>query len=151
MLVFLPLRHYTSTAEPAGPEVLLLHGFDSSSLEWRRLVPLLEEKGLAPTALDVLGTTDDALSKAFYESVSEINSMNSPMRSPNCAALRTTGWGFSEAVNTPTSAAAKRRHLHAFWQQVTIHRVFFSKHEQNKKLSTRFNKSRTLSSNLSRI
>lgn len=35
--------------------VLLLHGFDSSSLEWRRLVPLLEEAGHDVIAVDMLG------------------------------------------------------------------------------------------------
>ena len=34
--------------------VLLLHGFDSSSLEFRRLLPLLEEK-LETWAVDLVG------------------------------------------------------------------------------------------------
>lgn len=35
--------------------VLLLHGFDSSCLEWRYTLPLLEEAGLETWAIDVLG------------------------------------------------------------------------------------------------
>jgi hypothetical protein len=31
---------------PSAPPVLLLHGFDSSCLEWRRVAPLLEQDGL---------------------------------------------------------------------------------------------------------
>ena len=69
--------------EAKGPAVVLLHGFDSSCLEFRRLVPALEaDHGIQPVALDVLG------------------------------------WGFTDTRKcATTSAAAKRRHLHAFWQQ----------------------------------
>ncbi|PON64669.1 Alpha/beta hydrolase fold [Trema orientale] len=35
--------------------VVLLHGFDSSSLEWRYTYPLLEEAGLETWAVDILG------------------------------------------------------------------------------------------------
>ena len=64
------------------PVVVLLHGFDSSCLEFRRLVPRLEALGVRPYAMDVLG------------------------------------WGFTDArALGDTSAAAKRAHLHAFWQQ----------------------------------
>lgn len=35
--------------------VVLLHGFDSSCLEWRYMFPLLEEAGLETWALDILG------------------------------------------------------------------------------------------------
>ncbi|XP_028082547.1 uncharacterized protein LOC114283860 isoform X4 [Camellia sinensis] len=35
--------------------VVLLHGFDSSCLEWRYTLPLLEEAGLETWALDILG------------------------------------------------------------------------------------------------
>ncbi|KAL6983357.1 Alpha/beta hydrolase domain-containing protein vte7 [Sarracenia purpurea var. burkii] len=35
--------------------VVLLHGFDSSCLEWRYTLPLLEEAGLETWAMDVLG------------------------------------------------------------------------------------------------
>lgn len=40
--------------EVTGP-ILLLHGFDSSLLEWRRLVPELEEMGADVYAVDILG------------------------------------------------------------------------------------------------
>ena len=71
-----------SASSSDEPVVVLLHGFDSSCLEYRRLVPCLEERGLAPYALDVLG------------------------------------WGFTDTrAFGDTSAAAKRAHLHAFWQQ----------------------------------
>lgn len=35
--------------------VVLLHGFDSSCLEWRRTYPLLEEAGVESWAVDILG------------------------------------------------------------------------------------------------
>lgn len=44
-----------SPSKPARPQVFCLHGFDSSCLEYRRLVPLLEEKGFDPWAIDILG------------------------------------------------------------------------------------------------
>ena len=37
------------------PVVVLLHGFDSSCLEFRRLLPQLEERGVKPCAMDILG------------------------------------------------------------------------------------------------
>eukprot|EP00899_Mesostigma_viride_P022451 jgi/Mesvir1/3390/Mv05091-RA.1 len=37
------------------PPVLLLHGFDSSCLEFRRLHPLLSQRGVATWAVDLLG------------------------------------------------------------------------------------------------
>jgi esterase/lipase len=36
--------HYPVVTVGSGPPVLLLHGFDSSNLEFRRLVPLLKTK-----------------------------------------------------------------------------------------------------------
>ncbi|KAJ9527729.1 hypothetical protein QJQ45_000417 [Haematococcus lacustris] len=63
---FTPLR--TAVVGPTGPELdaagvapdapvlLLLHSFDSSSLEWRRLYPLLQQRaGLPVVAVDLLG------------------------------------------------------------------------------------------------
>lgn len=38
-----------------APVAVLLHGFDSSCLEWRRLVPALEAEGFAALAVDILG------------------------------------------------------------------------------------------------
>ncbi|XP_060182622.1 alpha/beta hydrolase domain-containing protein VTE7-like [Lycium barbarum] len=35
--------------------VVLLHGFDSSRLEWRYTFPMLEEAGLETWAVDILG------------------------------------------------------------------------------------------------
>ena len=65
------------------PVVVLLHGFDSSCLEFRRLAPALEDLGVPVVAPDVLG------------------------------------WGFTDARESrTTSALAKRKHLHALWQQV---------------------------------
>ncbi|EKX36514.1 hypothetical protein GUITHDRAFT_78864 [Guillardia theta CCMP2712] len=52
------LTSYSKTNVEASKEVsplLLLHGFDSSCLEWRRLQPRLEEKGVESWAVDVLG------------------------------------------------------------------------------------------------
>ncbi|CAK7326195.1 unnamed protein product [Dovyalis caffra] len=45
-----PLRQSTETSP-----LVLLHGFDSSCLEWRYTFPLLEEAGLETWAVDVLG------------------------------------------------------------------------------------------------
>lgn len=42
------------TGDDGGP-ILLLHGFDSSLLEWRRLIPELEKMGADAYAMDVLG------------------------------------------------------------------------------------------------
>lgn len=42
------------TGDVGGP-ILLLHGFDSSLLEWRRLIPELENMGADAYAMDVLG------------------------------------------------------------------------------------------------
>lgn len=39
----------------SSPLVVLLHGFDSSCLEWRRLVPALEAEGISACAVDILG------------------------------------------------------------------------------------------------
>jgi len=39
----------------ATPLVVLLHGFDSSCLEWRRLAPALETQGVGVLAMDLLG------------------------------------------------------------------------------------------------
>jgi pimeloyl-ACP methyl ester carboxylesterase len=39
----------------ATPLVVLLHGFDSSCLEWRRLAPALEAQGVGVLAVDLLG------------------------------------------------------------------------------------------------
>ena len=38
-----------------GAPLVLIHGFDSSCLEWRRLLPRLEEQGFECWALDILG------------------------------------------------------------------------------------------------
>lgn len=40
---------------PMTPLVVLLHGFDSSCLEWRRFAPTLEAQGLGVLAVDLLG------------------------------------------------------------------------------------------------
>lgn len=45
----------SSTPPPTRPQVLCLHGFDSSCLEYRRLLPLLEKAGFDPWAIDILG------------------------------------------------------------------------------------------------
>ena len=40
-------RYLTTEVEPSSlPPVLLVHGFDISSLEWRRLMPKLQEAGI---------------------------------------------------------------------------------------------------------
>ncbi|KAJ1634478.1 Alpha/Beta hydrolase protein, partial [Pavlovales sp. CCMP2436] len=44
-----------ASAGTSGDPILLLHGFDSSCLEWRRLIPLLEQKGRTVVAPDILG------------------------------------------------------------------------------------------------
>uniref|UniRef100_A0A7S0E2Z4 AB hydrolase-1 domain-containing protein n=1 Tax=Hanusia phi TaxID=3032 RepID=A0A7S0E2Z4_9CRYP len=52
------LTSYAKTNVEGSKEqspLLLLHGFDSSCLEWRRLLPKLEELGIESYAVDVLG------------------------------------------------------------------------------------------------
>ena len=49
---------YVSTTCPPSPEVppvVLLHGFDSSCLEYRRVLPVLEEMGVEAYSLDIFG------------------------------------------------------------------------------------------------
>ncbi|CAE8598616.1 unnamed protein product [Polarella glacialis] len=45
----------TAAAAKEQPPILLLHGFDSSALEFRRLLPELEDRGVAVHFLDLLG------------------------------------------------------------------------------------------------
>lgn len=49
--------HWEPTTKPKKPTlpVILVHGFDSSSLEYRRLGPLLAEQGIDTYAVDILG------------------------------------------------------------------------------------------------
>lgn len=51
----LPPCRSTSVAEAGLPPLILLHGFDSSSLEFRRLLPALAEAGVEAWAVDILG------------------------------------------------------------------------------------------------
>ena len=41
--------------QPGVPPIVMLHSFDSSCLEWRRVLPLLAAEGLEAYALDILG------------------------------------------------------------------------------------------------
>lgn len=45
-------------ATPTNPTFLLLHGFPSSSFEWRHMVPRLKGKGYGIVAPDLLGYDD---------------------------------------------------------------------------------------------
>ena len=45
----------TAVAPSRSPPLILVHGFDSSALEFRRLMPALEARGVEAYALDVLG------------------------------------------------------------------------------------------------
>lgn len=49
------LAQITGGASKQTSPLVLIHGFDSSCVEYRRLIPLLEEKGLEFYAIDVLG------------------------------------------------------------------------------------------------
>jgi pimeloyl-ACP methyl ester carboxylesterase len=48
---------FVRTAVSAGeaPPLVVIHGFDSSCLEFRRLMPELERRGIEAYALDVFG------------------------------------------------------------------------------------------------
>jgi pimeloyl-ACP methyl ester carboxylesterase len=46
---------FVRTTHTEETPIVLLHSFDSSCLEWRRVLPLLEEAGLEAYALDSLG------------------------------------------------------------------------------------------------
>lgn len=46
---------FVRRGNPTGPKVVLLHGFDSSCLEYRRLVPRLAKMGMDVFAVDLLG------------------------------------------------------------------------------------------------
>ncbi|XP_051215026.1 alpha/beta hydrolase domain-containing protein VTE7 isoform X2 [Lolium perenne] len=49
------VRPLKQQQQQSGDPVVLLHGFDSSCLEWRYTYPLLEEAGLEAWAVDILG------------------------------------------------------------------------------------------------
>ena len=50
--------HYWLGGEPGGPPVLLWHGFLSTSLEWRKVMPLLAAAGYAVLVPDMRGYGD---------------------------------------------------------------------------------------------
>lgn len=50
--------HYRLGGDPAGPPVLLWHGFLSTSQEWRKVMPLLAEAGYAVLIPDMRGYGD---------------------------------------------------------------------------------------------
>ena len=50
--------HYWLGGEPGGPPVLLWHGFLSTSLEWRKVMPLLAAAGYAVLVADMRGYGD---------------------------------------------------------------------------------------------
>jgi pimeloyl-ACP methyl ester carboxylesterase len=50
--------HYWLGGEPDGPSVLLWHGFLSTSLEWRKVMPLLAAAGYAVLVPDMRGYGD---------------------------------------------------------------------------------------------
>jgi len=50
--------HYWLGGDPSGPPVLLWHGFLSTSLEWRKVMPLLAQVGYAVLVPDMRGYGD---------------------------------------------------------------------------------------------
>ena len=59
-------RTEVAAGDGGGEEpILLLHGFDSSLLEFRRLLPQLEERGAEAYAMDVLGWGFTEISGVF--------------------------------------------------------------------------------------
>jgi pimeloyl-ACP methyl ester carboxylesterase len=51
-------NRFTVFEHGEGPAVLLLHGFPSSSADWRHLIPALAERGFRCVAPDLLGLGD---------------------------------------------------------------------------------------------
>jgi soluble epoxide hydrolase/lipid-phosphate phosphatase len=49
---------FVAPSSPSLPTFFLLHGFPSSSFDWRRVIPLLEEIGYGVVAPDLLGFGD---------------------------------------------------------------------------------------------
>ena len=45
----------STSTESSAPPVVLLHSFDSSCLEFRRVLPLLEQANIESYAIDILG------------------------------------------------------------------------------------------------
>jgi pimeloyl-ACP methyl ester carboxylesterase len=77
----------SSSSSPPTPPVVMLHGFDSSSLEFRRLHPrLAREHALEPHAVDLVGW-------GFTDATP-----------------------FSRAPDAPLPPSAKRAHLLSFWR-----------------------------------
>lgn len=62
--------YYYSPAQGDKPTVFLLHGFPSTSHDWRRVVPLFESKGYGLIVPDLLGYggTDKPSDPALYVS-----------------------------------------------------------------------------------
>jgi len=66
----------TGVARATGvPPVVILHSFDSSCLEWRRVVPLLEESSTEAYALDILGW---GFTDFYREGTTFVRSSNRP-------------------------------------------------------------------------
>ncbi len=60
---------------PQAPVLVLLHGFDSSSLEYRRLLPLLGPLGLDSYAVDILGWGFGDLTVSDYSARAKVKSI----------------------------------------------------------------------------
>lgn len=76
-----------SSASANLPPLILLHGFDSSSLEFRRLLPLLGDAGVEVWAIDILGN-------GFTTAADPLRFDTAPLR-----------------------PADRSAHLQAFWEQ----------------------------------
>ncbi len=107
------------------PVLVLLHSFDSSSLEWRRLIPRLE------ALFQAQQQRQQQQQQRHDSSSSNGNGVPPPPPSSSAAAspvppivaLDLVGWGFTDHAawrrnpDLPVSAALKREHLECFRQQ----------------------------------
>ena len=113
---------YARTSAPAAegvPPVVLLHGFDSSCLEFRRLLPELEAVGVEVT-LTLTRTRTRTLTLTLTLTLTRVQAY----------ALDIFGWGFADTANAKgVGVDAKRAHLLAFQQSVRPLPCFISQGE----------------------
>ncbi|CAN8312170.1 unnamed protein product [Cochlearia groenlandica] len=92
--------------------VLLLHGFDSSCLEWRYTYPLLEEAGLETWAFDILGWGFSDLGSLLVSILGQILLT----RKLKDLYLHVLLCFYLEGKLPPCDVASKREHFYKFWK-----------------------------------
>ena len=109
----------SSPSSPALPPVVCLHGFDSSCLEFRRLEPLLAERGIECWCPDLIGWGFTSLADF------KANGRSRPTAPSSSSASSSSSSSSSSASSAPDAAPLsslgpeeKRLHLLSFWENV---------------------------------